>query len=49
MTKGKLLREILDLDERKGDGASAGGWGEMLTGQAMPNIAAAVRRSHELR
>jgi hypothetical protein len=57
--KEKLLREVLDLDEAKAARALIvipdepemaplpAGWGETLTGEPMPNVAAAVRRSRE--
>jgi len=59
--KEKLLREILDLDEAQAERARIViadavemaplpvGWGETLTGEPMPNVAAAVRRSRESR
>jgi hypothetical protein len=55
--KERLLREILNLDEDEAarariviaDGPESAplpaGWGETLTGEPMPNVAAAVRRS----
>ena len=57
--KEKLLREVLDLDEASAARAwivipdepdmapLPAGWGETLTGEPMPNVAAAVRRSRE--
>ncbi len=57
--KEKLLREILDLDEAEAARARIvvsdesepvtlpEGWGETLTGEPMPDVAAAVRRSRE--
>jgi hypothetical protein len=57
--KEKLLREVLDLDEVSAARARIvipdepdmaplpAGWGETLTGEPMPNVAAAVRRSRE--
>jgi hypothetical protein len=59
--KEKLLREVLDLDEARAArarivisdepemAALPTGWGETLTGEPMPNVAAAVRRSRESR
>ncbi len=55
--KERLLREILDLDEADAARARIviteeqetaplpAGWGETLTGEPMPDVAAAVRRS----
>jgi len=55
--KERLLREVLDLEEAEAARARIvipeepemaplpAGWGETLTGEPMPNIAAAVRRS----
>ena len=55
--KEPLLRQILDLDEAEAARALIvipdepemaplpAGWGETLTGEPMPNVAAAVRRS----
>jgi hypothetical protein len=55
--KERLLRQILDLDESEAARARIvisdepemaplrAGWGETLTGEPMPNVAAAVRRS----
>ena len=55
--KEKLLREVLDLDEDQAARARIviteetemvplpAGWGQTLTGEPMPNIAAAVRCS----
>ncbi len=57
--KEKLLREVLELDEARAArarivvpdepemAALPAGWGETLTGEPMPNVAAAVRRSRE--
>jgi len=57
--KEKLLRDVLDLNEAKAARARLvaddepemvplpEGWGETLTGEPMPNVAAAVRRSRE--
>jgi hypothetical protein len=57
--KEKLLREVLDLDEDRAARARIvipdepemtplpAGWGETLTGEPMPDVAAAVRRSRE--
>jgi hypothetical protein len=57
--KEKLLREVLDLDEARAARARIvipdepemtalpAGWGETLTGEPMPNVAAAVQRSRE--
>ena len=59
--KEKLLREVVDLDEARAARAQIviadelemvalpAGWGETLTGEPMPNVAAAVRRSRESR
>jgi hypothetical protein len=58
-TKEELLRQILDLDEAETARALIvipeehemapllAGWGETLTGEPMPNVAAAARRSRE--
>jgi hypothetical protein len=57
--KERLLREVLDLGEAEAARARIiiaeepamtplpAGWGETLTGEPMPNVAAAVRRSRE--
>lgn len=59
--KERLLRDVLELDEAEATRARivmAGeselvplpaGWGETLTGEPMPNVAAAIRRSRETR